>query len=66
MPDPSPLDTIRLVFAELTGELEDAHVIACEGQAARTMEDGRRCRLRLVAALKAMLDRLRQTEEQPE
>jgi len=52
------VETARKTLAELTGELEDASLIAAEGQTALHLADARRTCDRLIAALEAYLGRL--------
>lgn len=52
------VETVRRALAELTGALEDAALIAAEGQAARDITDARQTCDRLIAALETCLGRL--------
>jgi hypothetical protein len=58
MAEPAVPDDVRERFAELTGDLEDAALIASRGQSIRTVVTARRCADRLDAALARVRSRL--------
>ena len=58
MTKPDPAETARRSFAQVTGELEDATLIAAEGQAAPSIAVARDTCDDLSVRLKACLDRL--------
>lgn len=51
-------NAIKKAFAALTGQLEDAALIACDGQSAQSVDEARRCHDDLISALERMLVRL--------
>ena len=59
MAEPIVPDTVRESFADLTGELEDAALVASQGQSVRTPDAARQCADDLVACIENMLARLR-------
>lgn len=58
MTDSARVKKARLVFAEVTGVLEDAALIAAEGQAAPDLPAARRSCDRLLARLKSCIEQL--------
>ena len=58
MTDSSHVEKARLVFAEVTGTLEDSALIAAEGQAAADFAGARHSCDRLLARLKSCLEQL--------
>lgn len=59
MPDTKIIGSCRKVFAEVTGELEDAALMACRGQAARNRNDIRKLCGDLIGSLERTLGKLR-------
>ena len=58
MAETGRLEIARMVLAEVTGELEDATIIAAEGQVTPNLAAARRSCERLIAILEACLGRL--------
>lgn len=58
MTGPAHTEAARKTFAELTGELEDASLIAAAGQTVFDVADARHTCDRLIATLEACLGRL--------
>lgn len=52
------VETVRKTLAEVTGALEDAALIAADGQAAHDITDARQICDRLTSALETCLGRL--------
>ena len=57
------LDAVRRDFSELTGQFEDAALIAPAGQGIKTLDDGRRRFKRLSTAMDRIRRRLNILEE---
>ena len=57
------LDAVRRDFSELTGQFEDAALIASAGQGIKTLDDGRRRFKRLSKAMHRIRRRLAILEE---
>jgi len=57
------LDAVRREFADLTGLIEDAALIASAGQGAKTLDEGRRRFKRLSKAMHRIRRRLAILEE---
>jgi hypothetical protein len=55
-------DTLKEAFADLSGQLEDAALIAYRGQSAQSLDEARRCRNDLMAALERMRVQLQRLE----
>jgi hypothetical protein len=55
-------DRLKKAFADLSGQLEDAALIAYQGQSAQSLDEARRCRNDLMAALERMRVRLHRLE----
>lgn len=60
MAEPIVPDAVREAFADLTGALEDAALIASRGQSIQTPDGARQCADELEANIEQMLARLRQ------
>ena len=58
MPETTRIESARLVFAKVTGALEDAAVAAAEGQASPNLSAARQSCDCLIAQLKSSLTRL--------
>lgn len=58
MAETARVESARIAFAKLTGQLEDASVSAAEGQSIPDLATARRSCDRLIASLKAYLRRL--------
>jgi hypothetical protein len=63
MPDPK-INEARRVFANLTGQLEDAALIASQGQGVRNLQEARRRWERLAVAIDRIGRGLQRLEKQ--
>ncbi len=52
------VEAARMAFAEVTGALEDASLVAAEGQAALDLAAARQTYVRLLAQIDACIERL--------
>ncbi len=59
MAEATRVENVRKALAEVTGTLEDASIIAAEGQGARNLADARQTCDRLISALGPCVARLK-------
>lgn len=64
MANSARVETARVIFAEVTGALEDAALVAAEGQAAADFTGVRHACDRLIPLLEDCLNRLRKLRRQ--
>ena len=64
MTEATRIETARKTFAEITGALEDATLVAAEGQASPNLSAARQSCDRLIALLEARLARLQRLRGQ--
>ena len=64
MTEATRVETARKAFADVTGSLEDATIVAAEGQASPNLVAARQTCDRLIALLEARLARLQRSRRQ--